>query len=82
MSLTDSLLSQGQLENLDVYTKEGINRTIHYSKGRFFHKSNIALYNGTLGHSKHSYSKWFFFYMNFLYIYIYSKWSSSICTKS
>ena len=45
MSLTDRLLSEGWLESLDVYTRDGINRTIHYSKGCFGHQTNMALYN-------------------------------------
>ena len=45
MEETDILLSKGQLLNLDIQTKEGINRTLHVTTGRFGKEGVKALYD-------------------------------------
>ena len=45
MDLTDDLFSGGQLEHLDARTVEGVNRTLHVTRGRFT-KSALAAVSG------------------------------------
>ena len=42
---TDHLISQGCLRGYDVITKDGINRSIHYTTGRFGRETLIKLYD-------------------------------------
>ena len=44
MKETDQLISQGCLTGYDVITKDGINRTVHYTTGRFGKESLMKLY--------------------------------------
>ena len=44
MSKTDELISQGRLAGYDIQTKAGINRTVHYTTGRFGKQSLKKLY--------------------------------------
>ena len=44
MTLTDTLLSDGRLNNLDIFSEWGVNRNIHYSRGRFGVQTNLHLY--------------------------------------
>merc|ERR1712121_582848 len=44
MKETDQLISQGHLRGYDVITKDGINRTVHYTTGRFGKESLMKLY--------------------------------------
>ena len=45
MKETDELISQGRLRGYDVITRDGINRSIHYTTGRFGRESLIKLYH-------------------------------------
>ena len=44
MKETDQLISQGCLTGHDVTTKDGINRSVHYTTGRFGKESLMKLY--------------------------------------
>ena len=44
MKETDQLISQGRLTGYDVTTKDGINRSVHYTTGRFGKESLMKLY--------------------------------------
>ena len=44
MKETDQLISQGCLTGYDVTTKDGINRSVHYTTGRFGKESLMKLY--------------------------------------
>ena len=44
MKETDQLISQGHLTGYDVTTKDGINRSVHYTTGRFGKESLMKLY--------------------------------------
>merc|ERR1711873_396022 len=40
----DQLISQGRLTGYDIMTKDGINRSVHYTTGRFGKESLMKLY--------------------------------------
>ena len=40
----DGLLSEGRCQDLDIETVDGINRSLHVSKGCFGKESNMKLY--------------------------------------
>ena len=44
MKEMDQLISQGRLRRYDIITRDGINRTIHYTTGRFGRESLMKLY--------------------------------------
>ena len=44
MKETDELFSQGRLRGYDIIKRDGINRSIHYTTGRFGRESLIKLY--------------------------------------
>ena len=44
MKETDELITQGRLNGYDIQTKEGINRSIHYTTGRFGKETLMKLY--------------------------------------
>ena len=47
MKKTDQLVSQSCLTGYDVKTKDGINRSVHYTTGRFGKESLMKLYGIT-----------------------------------
>ena len=44
MKETDELISQGRLNGYDIQTKEGYNRSVHYTTGRFGKETLMKLY--------------------------------------
>ena len=44
MKERDELISQGRLNGYDIQTKEGYNRSIHYTTGRFGKETLMKLY--------------------------------------
>ena len=57
MKETDQLISQGHLTGYDVMTKDGINRSIHYTTGRFGKESLMKLYDVPEVPIIHNYTK-------------------------
>ena len=45
MKEKDELISQGRLNGYDIQTKEGYNRSVHYTSGRFGKETLMKLYS-------------------------------------